>query len=71
MSDLEEDSGPDLIDGVFYYITESKYPSGCSVGQKRTIRKKAKMFVVQDGVLYFKKRRKLARCECMKSMHCM
>ena len=55
-----EKSGPelDLVNAAFMYITESHYPNGCSDVRKRTIRKKAKMFVVRDGVMYFKKKKK-------------
>jgi hypothetical protein len=57
MDVLEEDSA-DLVECVFCYLTESKYPEGCSDVRKRTIRRKAKMFSVRDGVLYFKKKKK-------------
>ena len=55
-----EKSGPelDLVNAAFMYITESHYPNGCSDVRKRTIRKKAKMFVVRDGVMYFKKKKR-------------
>ena len=40
------------------YLTEHRYPSGCVDLQKRSIRKKAGKFVVRDGELFFKKKRK-------------
>ena len=43
----------DLVDEVFIYLTESRYVDGCSAVCKRAIRKKAKMFSVRDGVMYF------------------
>ena len=47
-----------LVDAVFIYLTESRYSEGCSATRKRTIRKKAKKFVVRDGVMYFLKKKK-------------
>lgn len=48
----------DLVEGAFLYLTESKYPVKCTDIRKRAIRKKAKMFVIRDGVMYFKKKKK-------------
>jgi hypothetical protein len=54
----EENCTTDLVECVFVYLTESKYPEGSDETKKRTIRRKAKMFNIRDGVLYFKKKKK-------------
>ena len=51
----------DLVDAAFVYKTELRYPRGCREARKRAIRKKASMFVVRDGVLFFKKKKKGGR----------
>lgn len=49
----------DLIDAVYLYLTESRYAEPeCSAQRKRAIRKKAKKFVVRDGVMSFLKKKK-------------
>ena len=55
---VEEPEDVDLVDGAFLYLTESRYPKGCSDAQKRAIRKKAGMFVIHDGVMFFNKKKK-------------
>ena len=57
-SDVEDTGTMDLVDAAYMYILEQKYPEGCTDTRKRSIRKKAKMFVIRDGVLYFKKKKK-------------
>lgn len=52
------DDGVDLVDAVFLYLTQKKYPSQCSNDRKRAIRRKAMVFVLHDGVLFFKKKKK-------------
>ena len=54
----EESSVLNLVDAAFQYITELKYPVKCTEARKRAIRKKAGMFIVRDGVMFFKNRRK-------------
>ena len=54
----ESNSEVDLVDAAFQYITESRYPRECTEARKRAIRKKASMFVVRDGVMFFKKKKK-------------
>ena len=54
----EEVEEVNLVDAAYLYITESKYPRECKESRKRAIRKKAHMFVVRDGVMYFKKKKK-------------
>ena len=56
-SDVEDTSTMDLVDAAYMYIVEQKYPEGCT-DTKKSIRKKAKMFAIRDGVLYFKKKKK-------------
>ena len=55
---VEEPEDVDLVDGAFLYLTQSRYPKGCSDARKRAIRKKAGMFVICDGVIFFKKKKK-------------
>ena len=38
--------GVDLVDAAFLYLSESRYPNGCSDTCKRVIKKKAGMFVI-------------------------
>ena len=58
LSVAEESSELDLTDAAFHYITESKYPGECTEAKKKAIRKKAAMFAVRDGVMFFKKKKK-------------
>ena len=55
---VEELEDVDLVDGAFLYSTQSRYPKRCSDARKRAIRKKAEMFVIRDGVMFFKKKKK-------------
>lgn len=48
----------DLVEAAYQYITDTSYPDGCSKEQKRTIRRKATKFVVRNGVMFFKKKKK-------------
>ena len=48
----------DLVDSAFLYLTQFQYPNGCSDARKRAIRKKAWMFIIRDGVMFFKKKKK-------------
>ena len=50
-----------LVDAAYEYLVSSdvcRYPKGCSEIRKRAIRKKAKMFIVRDGVMLFKKKKR-------------
>ena len=47
--------------GLCNYVTDKTYPEGCSENLKRVIRRKAKMFSVRDGELYYKKKGKASR----------
>ena len=51
-ADASVSAETDLVDAVFLYLTEGKYSDGCSNTRKRSIRKKAKKFVVRNGVMY-------------------
>ena len=53
----EEVEEVNLVDVAYLYIMESKYPRGCKESRKRAIRKKAHMFMVQDEVMHFKKKK--------------
>ena len=48
------EEGDDLIEDTLGYISEKKYPDGCSANRKRQIRKKAEKFVLIDGDLHYK-----------------
>ena len=39
----------ELVEAVFQYLSEKKYPSGSD----DTFKKKAAMFVIREGVMYF------------------
>ena len=54
----EVEGGGDLVQEAYIYLTERRYPHGCADFRKRSIRKKAGKFVVRDGELFFKKKRK-------------
>lgn len=47
-----------LIEEAFVYHTEKQYPAGVTDNRKRVIRKKAAKFEVQDGVLFYKMKKK-------------
>ena len=51
-----EDTEVALVENAYAYLTEKKYPDGCSKNEKRTIRRKAEQMAVRDGVLYYKKK---------------
>ena len=57
-SSVESDNEVDLVDAVYLYLTEGIYPNKCSSFRKRSIRKKSKKFIIKDGVLFFKKKKK-------------
>ena len=57
-SSVESDNEVDLVDAVYLYLTEGIYPNECSSTRKRSIRKKSKKFIIKDGVLFFKKKKK-------------
>ena len=42
-----------LVDAAFLYLTECRYPEGSNNSDKTAIRKKAAMFVVRHGVMFF------------------
>lgn len=48
----------DLVESAYLYLTEKRYPNGCKGTRKRSIRKKASKFVVQNGEMFFKKKKK-------------
>jgi len=61
-SDTETESQEkdvELVDAALPDIFWGEYAKGCSETRKRTIRKNAKMFMIKDGVMHFKKRRKV------------
>lgn len=48
----------DLVQEVYVYLTERRYPSNSTEARKRSIRRKAAKFSIRDGELYFKKKKK-------------
>ena len=58
VSDGGEEGG-DLVEEVYKYMMQRCYPLRCMEGQKQSIRRKAlNKFVLKDGKLYFKKKKK-------------
>ena len=53
-ADGDCDRDADLVEEAVDYISEHKYPEGCSNSRKRQIRKKAEKFILQDDKLYYK-----------------
>ena len=45
----------DLVEKAYLYLTEQRYPDGCSKNEKRIIRRKTSKFVVRDGDLLYTK----------------
>ena len=62
MADSSEEgdakSAGDLVEEAYEYLVRNVYPVGASVARKRCIRRKAQKFVVKDGEMYFKKKKK-------------
>ena len=58
--DVDESGGsPNLVQAVYQYLSEGTYPENIPAGNARCIvRKKAQRFVVRDGELFYKQRRK-------------
>ena len=50
--DMQQDAN-DVVEDTVYYLSENKYPEGCSNNRKRQIRKKAEKFLVKDDELYY------------------
>ena len=48
----------DLLEKVYFYLTEKRYPDGTFENCKRVIRKKASKFVIIDGEIHLTKKRK-------------
>ena len=46
-----------LIEAACNYLLEKKYPDDASKNEKRIIRRKAEKIVVQNGEIYFKKKK--------------
>lgn len=55
---MASDDEEDLLDKVYFYLTEKRYTDGTSENCKRVIRKKASKFVIIDGEMYLTKKRK-------------
>jgi len=51
-------SEDELLDKVYLYIMEKRYPDGATKDCKRIIRKKALKFYIIDGEMYLTKKRK-------------
>lgn len=55
---MASDEEEDLLEKVFLYLTEKRYPDGTSENCKRVVRKKASKFVIVDGEMHLTKKRK-------------
>ena len=66
MADSSEEgdakSAGDLVEEAYEYLVRNVYPVGASVARKWCIRRKAQKFVVKDGEMYFKKKKKGKVC---------
>ena len=51
-----------LLEEVYMYLTDKKYPPGCSDTRKRVIRKKAQKFELNNGELFYKQQKKGKVC---------
>ena len=51
----QDDEDFDLVQKACTFLSERRYPDGCSKNEKRIIRRKALKFVVRDGDLLYKK----------------
>ena len=47
----------ELVEEVYIYLTEGKYPVTCAANRKRIIRRKAEKFRVQNGELFYLKKK--------------
>ena len=58
--DREESESRDqqLLEEAYIYRTEKKYPEEATENRRRIIRKKAAKFVVKDGELFYKMKKK-------------
>ncbi len=50
---LSEDN---LLDAVYTYLNEGRYPVEASADKKRSVRRKAKKFAVKNGELFYLKK---------------
>ena len=61
IEELEVEEAGDLVQDVYTFLTERRYPPLCVESRKRAIRRKATKFVIHDGELFFQKKKKKAR----------
>ena len=54
----DEEADQQLLEGAFMYKTQKIYPDGVGESRKRIIRKKAVKFVVENGELTYKMKKK-------------
>ena len=54
----ESESEDDLIEQAYDYKVNGKYPEGCTLNNKRSIRRKADKIVLQNGDVCMKKKTK-------------
>lgn len=55
--DSEEEG--DIMENAYVYLTEKRYPDGCTANTKRAIRRKASKFEVRNGELLYLKCKKM------------
>ena len=54
--EIKAETEADLLESVYIYLMEGRYPEGMSANQKRVIRKKAANFRIVNGEMIFKKK---------------
>ena len=53
---MEEETEVRLVEKAYIKLTENRYPEEATKDEKCSIRRKASKLLVEDGVLYFKKK---------------
>ena len=54
---LDQSEENDLVEDVYVYMTEGKYPVDCAANRKRVIRRKSEKFRVRNGELFYIKKK--------------
>ena len=50
--DCDDQQGDNLVEDTVFYLSEKKYPNGCTT-RKRQIRNKSERFILKDGELFY------------------
>lgn len=64
--DIERDE-QQLIEDAVLYLQENRYRDDCTKNEKRSIRRKAKRFMLQDGDLLYTKKDNTKVCDKLRS----